>query len=115
MKKVSDARRDVLASEWDELKESTDLLHVLIDDKIIGVKESYFDNEILNNCTKAYKNAAQIVGETMGSLGHYIGDTYLDYRFLLSASFHVAGSPILWVIVRHIFMSGISHLTFSSS
>lgn len=80
MKQVSDDRREKLSSEWDKLKDSTDLLHVLIDDKIIGVKETYFDHELLNNCTKAYKNAAQIVGETMGTLGHYIGDTYLDYR-----------------------------------
>ncbi len=80
LEKVSDERRETLSKEWDKLKLSQDLLHVLVDDKIIGVKESYFDHDLLNNCTKSYKKAAQIVGETMGELGHYIGDTYLDYR-----------------------------------
>lgn len=46
----------------------------------MGVDESYYDNEILENCTFNFKMAARVIGATMGKSAQVVGDTYIDHR-----------------------------------
>lgn len=80
MKKLEKEKCNSLINDWEVLRESKENLRILKDNKIIGVDESYYDNDILSNCTFNFKKAARIIGATMGKSDQLIGDTYIDYR-----------------------------------
>lgn len=80
MKKIEKEKCNSLINEWEVIRVSKENLRILKDHKIIEVDESYYDNEILSNCTADFENAAKIIGMTMGKSQQLIGDTYLDYR-----------------------------------
>ncbi|WFD10195.1 DUF1835 domain-containing protein [Tepidibacter hydrothermalis] len=80
MKKLEKEKCNFLINDWEDLRKSKENLRILKDNKIIGVDESYYDNDILSNCTFNFKKAARIIGATMGKSDQLIGDTYIDYR-----------------------------------
>ena len=80
VKPIDKVMQEQLSNEWDELKTTTDSLRILENDIIIGVEEKYFDKDILLNCDTEFINAAEVVGSTMGSIDHLVGDSFLDYR-----------------------------------
>jgi len=80
VKKIDDSRKSFYAKEWEKLKKDEKLNRILKDGKVISVAEDYYDKSILDNCTSEYKNAATVIGETMGHQENSIGDYYLLYR-----------------------------------
>lgn len=80
MKKIDKEKCNCLMKDWQVLRVSKDNLRILNNHEIIGVEESYYDNDILSNCTFNYKKAARVIGMTMGKSQQLVGDTYIDYR-----------------------------------
>ncbi len=80
MKKIEKEKRNSLINDWEILRKSKENLRILIENRIIGVEESYYDNDILSNCSFNFKKAARIIGITMGKSHQLIGDAYIDYR-----------------------------------
>lgn len=80
MKKLEKEKCNRLMSDWEVLRTSKEKLRILKNDKIIGVDESYYDHEILSNCTFNFKKSVSVIGSTMGKSAQLVGDTYLDYR-----------------------------------
>lgn len=78
--KIDHDNKTFYAQEWERLKKDQQLNRILQDGKIVSVKEDYYDESILENCTSEYKNAARVIGETMGQQESSIGDHYLFYR-----------------------------------
>ncbi|QZY54952.1 DUF1835 domain-containing protein [Crassaminicella profunda] len=79
MKKLEKEKWNDFISDWEHLRKSKENLRIL-KDEIIGVDESYYDQEILSNCTFNFKKAARIIGATMGKSDQLVGDTFIDYR-----------------------------------
>ncbi|MBI9010999.1 MAG: DUF1835 domain-containing protein [Clostridiales bacterium] len=80
MKKFEKERCNSLINDWEILRTSKENLRILENDRILGVDESYYDHDILSNCTFNFKKAAKVVGKTMGQSEQLIGDTYVDFR-----------------------------------
>jgi len=80
MKKLEKEKCNRLINDWQVLRTSKEKLRILKNDKIIEVDESYYDHEILSNCTFNFKKAVSVIGSTMGKSQQLIGDMYLDYR-----------------------------------
>ncbi len=80
MKKIEKEKCNCLMNDWEVLRTSKETLRILKENKIIGVDESYYDNDILSNCTFNFKKATRVVGETMGKSDQLVSDTYIDYR-----------------------------------
>lgn len=68
------------AADWQRLTQTTDRLRLIEDGQIIGCKESYFDEALLQACKSHFIKAGRIIGQVMGESIHLIGDTFLDYR-----------------------------------
>lgn len=71
---------ECLINDWKILRNSKENVRILLDNKIISVDESYYDKEILSNCTFNFKKAARVIGMTMGRAQQLVGDTYIYYR-----------------------------------
>jgi hypothetical protein len=80
MKKIKVEKWNRFMNDWENLRKSKEYLRILEDGEIIGVDESYYDQEILSNCTFNFKRAARIIGATMGKSDQSVGDTFIDYR-----------------------------------
>ncbi|MCY6372219.1 DUF1835 domain-containing protein [Clostridium ganghwense] len=80
IKKIDKERCNNLIDDWEVLRNSKENLRILKDNKIVGVDESYYDNDILYNCTLSFRKAARIIGDTMGKSEQLVGDLYIDYR-----------------------------------
>ncbi|MCM1989446.1 DUF3658 domain-containing protein [Oceanirhabdus seepicola] len=80
MKKLEKEKCNRLINDWEVLRISKENLRILKENKIIGVDESYYDYDILSNCTFNFKKAARVIGMTMGKSHQLVGDTYIDYR-----------------------------------
>jgi len=80
IKKMEEKRCHDLRIEWEVLRTSRENLRILYNDKIIGVDEDFYDQEIIANCTFNFKMAARVIGKTMGESNQFVGDTYIDWR-----------------------------------
>lgn len=80
MKKIEKEKSNSLINDWEMLRKSKENLRILEDNKIIGVDESYYDEQILSNCTFNFRKAARVIGNTMGKSNQFVSDTYIDYR-----------------------------------
>lgn len=80
IKKIDASRKSFYAKEWERLKKDKKLTRILKNEKMISVEEDYYDKNILDNCTPEYKNAANVIGETMETQESTIGDYSLFYR-----------------------------------
>jgi len=78
--KLEQERCNYLMNDWDVLRTSKEYLRILKDNKIVGVDESFYDHDILSNCTFNFKKAASVIGKTMGESVQLVGDTFIDYR-----------------------------------
>lgn len=75
IKKLDQEKCNGFKNDWGNLSQSKENLRILEDSEIIGVDESYYDNEILVNCTFNFKMAARVIGATMGNSVQVVGDT----------------------------------------
>jgi hypothetical protein len=80
IKEMGEERCCLLADDWNNIMEATKNLRILIEGRIIRVEESYYDEEILSNCSTEFMKAARVIGATMGNSEQHVGDTYIDYR-----------------------------------
>lgn len=80
IEKINEDRKIYLAKEWNEIRKMHGNLRILKENKIVTVEETYYDKEILFNCTLNFKKAARVIGATMGKSDQVIGDSYIDYR-----------------------------------
>lgn len=80
MKKIEMEKCKDLINQWEIIKNSKENLRILQDNKIVGVDENYYDNEILSNCSFNFKKAPRIIGATMGKAQQLVSDSYIDYR-----------------------------------
>ncbi|MGB5824478.1 MAG: DUF1835 domain-containing protein, partial [Proteocatella sp.] len=80
MKKLENEKRNNLKTDWALLAASKEELRILVDGIVVGVDESYYDDEILSNCTPDFRKAARVIGDTMGRSEQLVSDTYIDYR-----------------------------------
>lgn len=80
MKKLENEKRNNLKKDWALLAASKEQLRILEDGIIVGAHESYYDDDILSNCTPDFTKAARVIGDTMGKSGQLVSDTYIDYR-----------------------------------
>lgn len=77
---IEDNRKEMLISQWNEFRNSEAVLRILKDGEIIGVDESYYDEEILEHTPDEFMRAARVVGTVMGMSDQVVGDTFIDYR-----------------------------------
>ncbi|MBF8983849.1 DUF1835 domain-containing protein [Lutibacter sp. B2] len=80
MKKIEKEKYNHLINDWEVLRTSKENLRILKNNEIIGVDESYYDHDIVSNCTFNFTKVARIIGKTMGKSNQLVGDTYIDYR-----------------------------------
>lgn len=80
MKKIEMEKCKELSNDWEVLRKSKENLRILEENKIIGVDENYYDDEILSNCSFNFKKAPRIIGATMGKAQQLVSDSYIDYR-----------------------------------
>ncbi|PEI95732.1 hypothetical protein CN679_03210 [Bacillus pseudomycoides] len=84
---TKEARKN-LELEWELLSETTDLLRIWQDNKVLSVQESYFDSFIIE-CAKMlekeepeeqFYKAPRLIGEVLGHMEQSVGDIFLEYR-----------------------------------
>jgi hypothetical protein len=78
--KISNERKRRLVKNWNNISILKGVLRVWQNDSIATVDEAYYDNELLDRCSKCYVNAARIVGDVLGSSEQLISDDWLNYR-----------------------------------
>lgn len=101
---ISKEQRKKLEEEWQELSSTQEVLRVWENNEIKSVDEAYYDNYIINkakNLHKVRKNnefmkSARLIGEVIGYLDQYIGDSYVEYRvrhLIINGVFEIEGVP----------------------
>lgn len=80
--KISNERKIKLIKEWDNLLLSNSVLRIWKNKSVISVDENYYDDDIIKQCTKDYKNAARITGNVLGNSDQQISDTWINYRII---------------------------------
>jgi len=69
-----------LKREWLTFKHSNSVLRIIEAEELLEVDESYYDSDIVSNCSYSFDKAACVIGRTMGLSNQVVSDTYLDYR-----------------------------------
>ena len=85
---LTEEARKKLEQEWELLSDTTDLLRIWQDNKVLSVQESYFDSFIIECAEKLEKEkpeervhkAPRLIGEVLGHMEQLIGDIFLEYR-----------------------------------
>ncbi|WP_207369268.1 DUF1835 domain-containing protein [Heyndrickxia coagulans] len=85
---MTDHDRTGLKKEWLSLAETRETLRIWQNEKICSVSEDYFDEFIIDKVKKLHGkgkerkfiNSARVIGEVIGHLDQYVGDTFLEYR-----------------------------------
>ncbi|NRD78561.1 DUF1835 domain-containing protein [Bacillus sp. BRMEA1] len=80
--------REDLEKEWLALAESQETLRIWRNGRIQGVPENYFDELIVERAkkllrkkkTNEFMKSARVIGEVLGHLEQYVGDSFLEYR-----------------------------------
>lgn len=80
IKKIDKEVHNNFIDEWKVLSNSKENLRVFKENKIVCVDETYYDNDILSNCTLNFRKATRAIGATMGKSGQLVSDLYIDYR-----------------------------------
>lgn len=80
VKKIDRDSKTLYAEEWERLKKDQKTSRILQNGKVISVEEEYYDQDLLNNCTSEFQNAAKVIGKTMGQQKSTVGDHYLLCR-----------------------------------
>lgn len=87
-KLFTDHDRENLEKEWLSLAESLGTLRIWRNGRIQSVPEDYYDEFIIKKAknlhgrwkTKDFMKSARLIGEVLGHLDQYVGDTFLEYR-----------------------------------
>ena len=70
-----------LANEWHELTRQDHVVRIYQNEKILGVKEDFFDAFLLESCTKEWQFQARVAGNCQANSGYSsVGDVFLFYR-----------------------------------
>ena len=85
---LTDHDRTGLKKEWLSIAETRETLRIWQNGKIFSVSEDYFDEFIIDKVKKLHGkgnarkfiNSARVIGEVIGHLDQYVGDTFLEYR-----------------------------------
>ncbi|WP_421385209.1 DUF1835 domain-containing protein [Bacillus salacetis] len=85
---ISVIEQDSLLDEWQELNSSTEVLRIWKGKSVVSVEEDYYDNYIIRTAarihkkqkTKQFMKSARLIGELIGHLDDYLGDSFLEYR-----------------------------------
>ncbi|WP_059173992.1 DUF1835 domain-containing protein [Bacillus sp. FJAT-27445] len=92
-----------LESEWVEISAGNAVLRIWDAGKVRNIEEDYFDQNLIDIAKRLHKKqknkdflmAARIIGEAIGQIEQYVGDSYLEYRLrhLIAAGiFEVRGT-----------------------
>lgn len=84
----TDHDREDLEKDWQDIAESHETLRIWRNGRIQGVPEDYYDEFIIKKVielhgkqkTKDFMKSARLIGEVLGHLDQYVGDTFLEYR-----------------------------------
>jgi Protein of unknown function/Domain of unknown function (DUF1835) len=76
------------ANRWKVLRTEASLLRTVNGDLLNSVREDYFDEQLLANCSDKWQKCYRIVGETMVSMweqNHHADDMFLSWRLRVLA------------------------------
>ncbi len=74
------SQKQLLSNQWISLSQSDSSLRIFSKDKVKIVPINYYDDEILNHCTRDYIKAAKVIGLTMGNTNQLVSDTFIQWR-----------------------------------
>ncbi|WP_045520605.1 DUF1835 domain-containing protein [Neobacillus niacini] len=85
---LSDHDKEDLEKEWLTISESQETLRIWRNGRIHGVSEDYYDEFIIKKAKKLHSKqkstefmkSARLIGEVIGHLDEYVGDTFIEYR-----------------------------------
>ncbi|MED3572625.1 DUF1835 domain-containing protein [Cytobacillus praedii] len=89
---LSQHERKGLEEEWAALADTDETLRIWQNEKIKSVREDYYDQYMINTAKnlqiereraeepEAYMKSARLIGEVIGHLDQYMGDTFFEYR-----------------------------------
>lgn len=92
LKSLSKCDRKELEKEWMALADTKETLRIWRNGKIRNVKEDYYDQYMINMAKKLqiereqaqepepFMKSARLIGEVIGHLNQYMGDTFFEYR-----------------------------------
>lgn len=84
----TDHDREDLEKEWLTLSESQETLRIWRNGRIQSVSEDYYDPFIIQRAKylhrrpelKGFMKSARLIGDVLGHLDQYMGDSFLEYR-----------------------------------
>lgn len=87
-KLFTDHDREDLEKEWLSLADSQETLRIWRNGRIQSAPENYYDPFIIQRAKYLHRNpklngfmkSARLIGDVLGHLDQYIGDTFLEYR-----------------------------------
>ena len=89
---LSKYERRELEKEWMDLADTKERLRIWRNGKIENVRENYYDQYMINMAKKLqierervkepepFKKSARLIGEVIGHLNQYMGDSFFEYR-----------------------------------
>lgn len=89
---LSKEERKALVEEWAALAETEETLRIWQNEKIKSVREDYYDQYMINMAKKlqinrerakepeVFMKSARLIGEVIGHLDQYMGDSFFEYR-----------------------------------
>lgn len=89
---LSRHEREELEKEWMDLAETKETLRIWRNGKIKNVRENYYDQYMINMAKKLqiergqeqesvpFMKSARLIGDVIGHLDQYIGDSFFEYR-----------------------------------
>jgi hypothetical protein len=102
VKPCSLERLKTYIEEWKTLDESKGVLRVWEGNSILDVEEGYYDDYIIKTAQriqkkrKGFMKSARLIGEVIGHLEDYLGDSFVEYRvrnLVLNGVFEIKGVP----------------------
>ncbi|MBY0149215.1 DUF1835 domain-containing protein [Neobacillus niacini] len=101
---LSIEERIQLEEKWLSLSHSKGVVRIWENNKIITVKEDYYDEMIITAAQhlhskqkeKDFMKSARIIGEVLGHIDNNVGDTFLEYRLrslIYMGIFEIRGIP----------------------
>lgn len=85
---LTDHDREGFEKEWLSLAETRDTLRIWRNGRIQNVPEDHYDKFIVKKAkklfgkrgSKGFLKSARVIGEVLGYLDQYVGDSFLEYR-----------------------------------
>ncbi|WP_432408788.1 DUF1835 domain-containing protein [Wukongibacter sp. M2B1] len=80
---IDNNRKEMLISEWNQLREDKATLRIYRNNKVICEDETYYDKYILEYTPNEFIKAARVIGTVMGKSDQLVTDVFIDYRIRL--------------------------------